>query len=36
MGPVDWIHLLQGKDQWQADVNAVMKLLAPLDKDFRN
>jgi hypothetical protein len=26
---VDWIHLAQGKDQWQALVNAVMKLLVP-------
>jgi hypothetical protein len=26
---VDWIHLAQGKDQWQALVNMVMNLQVP-------
>jgi hypothetical protein len=26
---VDWIHLAQGRDQWRALVNAVMKLRVP-------
>jgi hypothetical protein len=27
---VDWIHLMQVRDQWQAPVNTVMKFCAPL------
>jgi hypothetical protein len=26
---VDWIHLAQDRDQWQAVVNTVMKLRVP-------
>jgi hypothetical protein len=26
---VDWIHLAQDRDQWQAVVNKVMNLLVP-------
>jgi hypothetical protein len=26
---VDWIHLAQDRDQWQALVNTVMNLLVP-------
>jgi hypothetical protein len=26
---VDWMHLVQGRDQWQALVNMVMNLQVP-------
>jgi hypothetical protein len=27
--PMDWIHLLMGRGQWQALVNMIMKLGVP-------
>jgi len=28
-GCVDWMHLVQGRNQWQARVNTVMELQVP-------
>jgi hypothetical protein len=28
-GGMDWIHLAEDKDQWQALVNTVMNILVP-------
>jgi hypothetical protein len=28
-GGMDWIHLVQGRDQWKAHVNTEINLLAP-------